>query len=118
MAHRDSNRQPIPHPASLKAVAETSAREVLSEIITRLKAGETGRRLVPYCRVSELCPPFKKHHVLSMLKRGELRGIRVGGTTLIELASVDELLARSEAWEPRRCPLRRRPPTKKKRNLE
>lgn len=77
---------------------EVTAQEILDEILDRL-VSDTDRP-VPYYRVRELCPPFSKPFVFTLLREGKLRGVKLGGVLLIERQSLEELLKSAEPWRP------------------
>ena len=63
------------HPAAV----ESSAAKILSKIFDRLDAGEAGPRILPFVRVSELCPPLSRGYVFKLLKERKLRAERYNG---------------------------------------
>ncbi|MBZ5639084.1 MAG: hypothetical protein LAO51_10080 [Acidobacteriia bacterium] len=62
----------------------------------------TGARVIDWCRVKELCPPFTKGDVFRKLKNGMLRGKKLNGVLLIDGRSVRDLIANSPAWKPKK----------------
>ena len=76
---------------------------VLRELIERLRQAldRTPEPAIPYVRISDLTPPrgpLSKCTVYRLLGQGRLRAIRLNRRTLIETASVRELLESAEQW--------------------
>lgn len=95
-------RKPSAVPAK-PARAELSPAEALQRILDALYP-EQHERIVPYCRVADLIEPrgpFTKSWVFQELGAGNLRGVNVGKLLLIEIASVQEMLANSQPWTPK-----------------
>ena len=76
---------------------EAIATKIVAEILQRID--RDAERIVPYCRVNDLIPPFSKPSIYRWLDEGLLRAVKLGGITLIEIESVHELLKTAEPWK-------------------
>ena len=66
--------------------------EKFADSLSREETGAVGPRVVSVERAQHLLGDVTYRQVGLMLKRGELRGCKVGRRRLIELASIDEYI--------------------------
>lgn len=55
-----------------------------------------------WCRVRQLAPLFTKPFVFALLRDGKIDAKKVGGVLLIDVASVERLIASAESWTGKR----------------
>ena len=56
--------------------------------------------VVPYCRMSQICPPFSRAWIHERIRDGSLEAVRLRGLVLIPRESVRKLLESAEPWVP------------------
>lgn len=101
MTRRASNVAPFRPPSDAEAEGRAALRFIgqLFKAIAESRGDQ--KRILGWCRVSDLTPPrgpLSKGTVYRYIKSGKLRAVRLDGITLIEVASVNELLGRAEPW--------------------
>lgn len=103
MSRRASNVAPLRKPSDAEAQGRAALR-ILGQILNAIAESPGDQeRILPHCRVSDLTGdrgPLTKPTVYRYLKSGKLRAVRLDGITLIEIASVNELLDLAEPWVP------------------
>lgn len=104
MSRRASNVTPFREPPSESEAEGRAALRIIGQLFKAIaESRDDQARIMPYCRERDLTGdrgPLSKGSVYRYLKSGKLRAVRLDGITLIEIASVNELLDLAEPWAP------------------